>query len=181
MRLSEDSMAAVERRRNQIRVVLFLIILFTLPFYPLGVWLWLSAPDSEAQAALTQAPTETIPPLDNTATEPPETNTPRPSSTPADPLDPTPIQIVPLPTSQLPATAFIPPTSTVGPTLTAAPTNTLLPTFTPMPPSNTPLPSSTPLPTSTPIPTATPLPPPSDTPAPPPAEAPPEVTAEAGP
>jgi len=172
MRPSEDPIAAVERRRNQIRVVLFLIILFTLPFYPLGVWLWLSAPDSEAQVTLTEAPTETIPPLDNTATEPPETNTPRPSSTAANPLDPTPLQIVPLPTRQVQPTIFIP-TATTGPTITPRPTNTLLPTFTPLPPSNTPRPTNTPLPT------ATPLPPPSDTP--PPADPGPEITSEAQP
>lgn len=173
----EDPNAAVERRRNQIRIVLFLIILFTLPFYPLGVWLWISAPDSEAQVTLTESPTETIPPLDNTATEF-VTNTPRPSFTPADPLDPTPIQSFPIITQRPPATSVILPTATAGPTITAAPSFTPLPSFTPIPPSNTPPPTVTPLPT------ATPLPPPTDTPPPPPTAIPqpdPEVTTEAQP
>lgn len=168
MRPGQDPRDMIERRRNQIRTVLFLIILATLPFYPIGVWLWANAPDNDArEQILTEeaAPTQTVPPLDETATNAPPSSTPRPTWTPAQPLDPTPIQIFPQPTvvfipSSTPAPSFTPLPQA---TFTPLPSFTPLPTFTPLPlASDTPIP----LPSNTPPAIDTPILPPTDTPAP---------------
>lgn len=145
---------AIERRRNLLRVILFLIILGTLPFYLLGFWLWGTAPDPNAP----DGPTEetlviTNTPIGSNPTETPRllpTTTPRPTSTDWSPLRPTPPQFIP-PTSFILPTAYIPPTQFILPTATSAPTLT-------------PLPTNTPPPTITPGPTLTPLLPPTDTP-----------------
>jgi hypothetical protein len=144
--------------RQRIRITFVVIIFIALPFYPIGIFLWASAPDD---TAVDDVPTEaTLEPIDEDDTETPtRTRTPRPTRTPVGDLDPTPIQVFPpaQPTSSLPTQPVDIPTSTNAPTLTAVPTFTPLPTFT-----NTPLPQ----PTATDPPTATLLPPPTDTPLP---------------
>jgi hypothetical protein len=167
-----DAAAALNRRRQILRIVLMGIIVLTLPFYCLGFYLWGTAPQARPiattqpasntplggeQASLTPSPTSTIP-LFATATLP---------------LAPTPGQFIPLPTSVIP-TSFVPPTATVAPSLTFPPTNTHThtptATFTPpptlVPPSDTPTATATLTATPTHTATATEfiLIPPSDTP-----------------
>jgi hypothetical protein len=161
--------AAANRQRN-IRIVLFVIILMTLPFYCIGFFLWGTArPRGAANptAVITNTPIGS----DITATVAFPTFTPI-GLTPSllSPLQPTPLQFVPI---NRPPTVFIPPTATpylvpIIPTDTLAPTLTLIPSGTPYP-TDTPQPSFTPPPTFTPVPTNTDVPvviPPSDTPLP---------------
>jgi type VI secretion system secreted protein VgrG len=122
--------------QRNIRVILFVIILATLPFYCLGFILWGAAP------AAVVAPRETA-----TATLPPNTrlpsSTPLPTSeslpfitaTSISPLQPTPIQFFPPGggVNPLPPTSFIPPTQVIIPTSTPAPTLTPVPSQTPIP------------------------------------------------
>jgi len=155
------SFESVERRRRLLRMVLFLIILGTLPFYCLGGWLWGTSPDRGA--IQTETPTGTWTPIGPNTTVTRTllpTITPLFSQTALSPLLPTPGQFFPIFPTQPPV--FIPtatqppviiPTSTIAPTLTFPPTN-------PPPPTITPLPSATPPPTETP----TVLLPPTDTP-----------------
>lgn len=171
------SQAVLNRRRN-IRIVLFIIIVGTLPFYCAGFLLWgtarprgaanVTAPIGATNTPLVGEPTQIIPP----------------SSTPfgltptlLSPLQPTPLQFVPIQRPPTLTPAFIPviPTSTLAPSLTPFPTITPFPTATPLPtntdvppPTNTDIP---PVPTNTdvpPLPTNTPLPfdPPTNTPDP---------------
>jgi type VI secretion system secreted protein VgrG len=160
---------AIERRRRNIRIILFIIILATLPFYCAGFLLWGTAPRQNAR----NLPTATFTPIGREVTA---TSTRRPTSTPPfvtrtsiSPLGPTPFQFIP-PTRIPPtATIFLPPTSTLAPTLTPYPTDTPLPTNTqPPPPTSTPLPlpTDTPIPTDTPVPTNTEAPPPTEPPTP---------------
>src|SRR5690606_403842 len=99
MRDYEDPIIRVERRRTQLRVIFFSIIMVSMFFYLLGIWLWLSAPDADAQQVpLTSEPTVSALLLDQTATER-LTYTPRSTQTASGPLVPTPIQIIPQPTA----------------------------------------------------------------------------------
>lgn len=169
-----QTVEAIQGRRRTVRVILFLIIVGTLPFYCAGFLLWGTA--RQPGSGQNTSPV-TFTPLGAQLTA---TNTGFPTITPIfgtltsiSPLLPTPLQFIPpiggggqgnnpIPT----ATSFgqpVIPTATLAPTLTPFPTNAPQPTL--VPPSNTPLPlpTDTPLP---PLPTDTPLPPPSDTPLP---------------
>lgn len=134
-----------ERRRN-LRIILFIIILGTLPFYCAGFWLWGTAPQRNGNNFQTSTPgSVTISPtLQLTATRTLEA-----SITPL-PGQPTPIPITP-PTAIFPPTATTPPI--IIPTVTTAPSLTPFPSSTPIPlPTNT----AIPIPTDTPFPTLTP-------------------------
>lgn len=176
-----DTFVAVQQRRRNLRIVLFVIILATLPFYCAGILLLGTAPQNGAAAAASRTPTYT--PIARTGTV---TITPRPSNTPfsltatqLSPLLPTPGQFQPVATRYLSPTPFIMPTNIVLPTSTPAPTLTPYPTNQPaptsVPPTQTPFPTLEPLPTQAP-PTNAPPPtettppdvliPPSDTPQP---------------
>lgn len=178
-----DTFLAIEQRRRNLRIVLFVIILATLPFYCAGILLLGTAPQNSASAASSRTPTYT--PISRTGTV---TVTPRPSNTPfsltltsISPLLPTPGQFQPVATRFLSPTPFVLPTDFVLPTSTNAPTLTPYPTDPPqptsIPPTWTPIPTLEPLPTQAPPPTSEPPtlepPPPdilipaSDTPAPP--------------
>jgi hypothetical protein len=154
-----DQFGAVERRRRNIRIGLFFIIIATLPFYCVGIILLGTAPQQRPITTRTPAVTGSPRP-DSTVT-----NTPFPSITPfgtlvntLPPLQPTPTQFIPNPgfTFVVP-TAIIPPTQ--PPTLFIPPTLTPAPTLTPFP-SETPIPAATW--TSLPIFTDTPFPTPVD-------------------
>ncbi len=152
-----DQFGAVERRRRNIRIGLFFIIVATLPFYCVGIILLGTAPQQRPSTTRTPAVTASPRP-DSTAT-----NTPLPSITPFGTLagspfptlQPTPTQFIPNPGfTFVPPTAILPPTE--FPTLFIPLTLTTAPTLTPFP-SDTPIPAATdtPLPifTDTPFPT----------------------------
>ena len=132
--------AAAESGQRNLRVVLFIIILATLPFYCLGFVLWGAAPANIGGAGATSTPT--LPPVTRSPTI---TFTPSPTLgfgplatvTSFSPLQPTPRQFfppggvnpsVPLPTQFLSPTPFV-----VLPTSTSAPTLTPFPSVTPVP------------------------------------------------
>jgi hypothetical protein len=157
-----DQVLAIERRRRTLRIVLFAIILATLPCYCAGFLLWATAPQGGAAAipgsARTATPTFT--PLAVNATRtPPQVITPLPlTGTAFNPIQPTPGQFFPPAVTRiLSPTPLLFPTLTLAPTLTPIPT-IALPTETPFVfPSPTPaLPTATPLPD---LPTPTLLPP----------------------
>jgi hypothetical protein len=149
-----DQLEAIERRRRNLRIVLFVIILATLPFYCAGILLWGSAPPR------TRPITATTPAALPTRTLATATRIQLPSITPLGTLANTPGQFFtfapatrfitatfPPPT----ATDFVFPTSTIAPTLTSPPTEAPPPTVEPTPiPIDTaiPLPSDTPIPDS---------------------------------
>jgi type VI secretion system secreted protein VgrG len=164
-----NQLDAVERRRRNLRIVLFSIILGTLPLYCLGTLLWLSAPARDRtpvpattsvvtlQASATGAPTRT----DVTfPTQIVPTQGGFPTAQPPQFTFVFPTAVIP-PTvfipSQVPPTAtnFVFPTATFAPTLTPFPTETPIPIPTMQPPTITPLPSLTPTETPTPTETAT--------------------------
>lgn len=148
---------APDARRRNLRIVLFLVILATVPFYCVG-FLLISLP----QERLTPTPlaTGTLPPAERTATSTlMPTSIPLVSVTPISPLLPTPGQFTPGPIIPPPVffptatTFFPPPTLPVIPLPTAAPTLTPFPTITPLPqPTATTIPF---FPTDTETPTAT--------------------------
>ncbi len=159
--------AAANRQRN-IRIVLFVIILMTTPFYCVGFFLWGTARPSSALSNPTAAFTNTPIGGNVTATSAFPTVTPF-GLTPSllSPLQPTPLQFIPIPRQP---TAYIPPTDTpylvpIIPTDTLAPTLTLIPSATPYP-TDTPQPSFTPAPTNTDAPVPTVAQPITDTPLP---------------
>jgi len=156
-----DQVLAMERRRRNLRIVLFVIILATLPFYCAGFLLWATAPQrgasalppTNANASATFTPLATLTPL--ASNTPFGLITPIFTATSLSPLQPTPGQFFP------PAvTRFLSPTPFIFPSLTLAPTLTpfIVPTFTPFP--------TLAPPTATPFvaPTATPFEPPTATP-----------------
>lgn len=161
-----EALESVGRRRRNIRIILFVIILGTLPFYCAGFFLWGTA-RPRLQSIATPEQTNTPIGADITPTVGLPTITPL-NLTPTllSPLQPTPLQFVPI---NRPPTS-LPPTATVYlvpiiPTDTLAPTLTLIPSATPLP-SATPAPSVTPPPTETPVPTNTEVLPPTQTPLP---------------
>jgi hypothetical protein len=164
-----DVVATAARRQRNMRIILFVIILMTTPFYCLGFLLWGTAQPRAAVGIPTAIITNTPIGGDVTATSAFPTVTPF-GLTPSllSPLQPTPLQFIPIPHQP---TVFIPPTSTpylvpIIPTDTLAPTLTLIPSSAPLP-TMTPQPSFTPPPTFTPAPTDTPqVAPPTDTPLP---------------
>jgi hypothetical protein len=170
-----DEVLAIERRRRNLRIVLFVIILATLPFYCAGFLLWATAERGGATAPIGGTATATYTPISiqGPATRTlPGIITPLPfgTATSINPLQPTPGQFIPVP-----VTRFLSPTAIFLPTLTAAPTLTPFPTLPPLPtlaPATfTPIPTLAP-PTAVPLPTLppptaeppTPLPFPTDTP-----------------
>ncbi|MDX2138259.1 MAG: hypothetical protein SF123_09195 [Chloroflexota bacterium] len=165
-----DEVLAIERRRRNLRIVLFVIILATLPFYCAGFLLWATAerggataPIGGGTATATYTPISIQAPATRTL---PGIITPLPFGTPTsvNPLQPTPGQFIPIP-----VTRFLSPTAIFLPTLTLAPTLTPFPPF--EPPTATPfvLPTLPPQPTQPPIiidptkPPDTPIPFPTDT------------------
>jgi hypothetical protein len=147
--------AAVDRRKRSLQVVLFLIILATLPFYCVGFILLGTAetarPTPTLRATTPAALTRTI-------------NTPTriafPSITPiggngGNPLLPTPSQFIPpvFPTVNLPPTVIFPTaTNYVFPTQTTAPSLTPIPTDTQsLPPTQAATATSLPFPSDTPF------------------------------
>lgn len=155
-----QALTAIEAKRRTLRIILFIIILATLPFYCVGIFLWVSAP--QGQTVRTLAPsTNTLPPLTrqatNTASIGGPTSLPGFVTSTFSPLFPTPPQFI-APTIIIPPTriiATLPPLivtatqpgliiPTLAPTLTPIPSNTpVLPTNTPIPPIDTPLPPPT--------------------------------------
>jgi hypothetical protein len=162
-----NQLGAVEKQRRNLRIVLFSIILGTLPLYCLGILLWGTAPQRTQRTATVAA---TAQPL---TAQPSATVVLFPSLTPFQfptqnvVLPPTQQQTYYFPTQVYvpPTQVYYPPTATyfIPPVPTNAPTLTPYPTITPLPPSQTPIP----------IPSATSIPPsetpiqilPSDTPA----------------
>jgi len=145
--------------RNNIRGILVIIIIGTIPLYLLGLGLLLLSPDP---AAPTSTPFLTFTPLG-----PADTDTPGPgeTDTPVDPLATSTfpgLTFLPVFTSTSPA---LPPTSV--PPFQPLPTNTpqQLPTIAPPPSTNTPPQPPTVAPPPV-INTSPPLLPPTDTPAP---------------
>jgi hypothetical protein len=177
----------VDTRRRNLRIVLFIIILGTLPLYFIGFVLWGTAPSGNTTRGIT-TPTATFTPQ---TLQPTITGTVRldltavVTSTLVSPLQPTPIQFVPggggsyippgggqqPPPIQLsPTPVIIIPTSTLAPTLTPyptltpipLPTSTTIPVFpTDPPPPTEPPPLPTDPPTLTPTETPTELPSPT--------------------
>ena len=186
-------MSELNPRIRTLRIVLFGIILATIPFYFLGTFLYIVAPRDRANSRLTETPTldVTFTPLglDVTATR---TLIPSPTgrytATALNQLVATPYQFLPPAKTNTPIpTLYVPPTATTAPSLTPLPSNTSLPVATSIPtlapatstpvPTNTPIPPTTapiPAPTETPIPapTETPIPIPTDTPIPLPTDTP---------
>lgn len=157
-----DSLTALDRRRRTLRIVLFSIILGTLPLYLLGFLLWVSAPQRPQQrtatATLDQIVVTTAAFASNTPLFLTQTAVLLPTPTNFLPVQPTYV----FPTLTIPPVIF-PPVSTLAPTLTSPPTWTpITPSWTPITPTltNTPLP----IPTNTPSPTIFILP--TDTPSP---------------
>jgi|GEM_PF-1056266 hypothetical protein len=152
-----DAFGAVDKRRRNLQVVLFLIILATLPFYCAGFAL-LGLPNANARQTPTSRPTTPAPLTRTIATQ---TRVAFPTLTSiGGGLQPTPPQFIPpvatiiFPTSVFPSPAsptstfFVFPTSTPAPTLTPYPTLTPAATDTPLPfPTDPPL--QTPTPTNT--------------------------------
>lgn len=142
----------VDQRRRNLRIILFIIILGTLPFYCAGFWLWGTAPQNNSGIRLTPTTDPFITPSATLILSP--TRTLEASITPL-PGQPTPLPFTP-------ATAILPPTSTTPPifipSATTAPSLTPFPTITPLPTlthTTIPLPTETPLPTLTFTPTLT--------------------------
>lgn len=166
-----EQINAIDGRRRNLRIALFVIILATLPFYCIGIFLFLRAPQQRPNTALTelaitQQAIGTNP--GSLVTLVATTPNGRPSITPFGTLPvgfptlvATPPQFQPpmvtrylsatpnfvIPTQNITATAVIFPTSTIAPSLTQPPTQTLapvLPTETLVPPSPLPFPTDVP-------------------------------------
>jgi hypothetical protein len=136
-----QAIEALERRRRNIRIILFVIILGTLPFYCAGFLLWGTAPRQSSSQGINTA---TFTPIGRDVTPsrtlPPTSTSIFASATPRSGLQPTPLQFIPPPRPTATLTVFIPPVDTLAPTLTPYPTNTSAPAPTnPPPPTNTPL------------------------------------------
>lgn len=134
--MRQAQIEAMERRRRNWRVGLITIIVITIPFYCVGIFLWGTAPQSVQRTPVPTSPPEVI-----TATFPGlPTDTPPgffPSVTPL-PITLQPTQIVPptpFPTAIVP-TRFLSPTPTFLPPTpfpTVAPPTIEAPTWTPLP------------------------------------------------
>ena len=130
-----------ENGQRNLRVVLFIIILATLPFYCLGFILWGAAPSNPGARDIATS-TPTLPPLTRTVTRQPSPTSgfgPLVTVTSLSPLQPTPRQFLPPggvnPGAPLPPTRYLSPTPFIIdiPTATPAPTLTPVPTETPIP------------------------------------------------
>jgi len=174
--MAYQPLESIERRRRIVRIILFFIILSTMPFYCAGFLLWGTAGNVGADE---RSAISTSTPIGNglsTATRLP-TLTPLPLTvTVVSPLQPTPLQFIPInpgsggggggviiPTQPFIVPTIFIPTATLAPTLTPFPTNPPPATLTPLP-TDPPLPTNTPepLPTDPPAPTNTPEPLPTD-------------------
>lgn len=141
-----DQLDIIERRRRNLRVILFTVILGTLPLYCLGILLWGTAPQRTATPRATQATgiaATNTPLILLTSTPSDATNTQ--IGIPTFILPNTPTQFIPIqPTFLFPSatsTLFVFPSLTLAPTLTLIPTSTPFPTATYTlipPPTNTP-------------------------------------------
>lgn len=167
-----DQLDIIERRRRNLRVILFTVILGTLPLYCLGILLWGTAPQRTATPRATQSTgiATNTPLVLLTSTPSDATNTQ--IGIPTFALPNTPTQFVPIqPTFLFPSatsTFFVFPSLTLAPSLTLIPTSTPFPTstytlippptstptFTLIPPTNTPTYTHIP-PTNTPTETPT--------------------------
>jgi hypothetical protein len=151
-----DQLDIIERRRRNLRVILFAVILGTLPLYCLGILLWGTAPQGDVTPQPTSIASLTPIIIGSPSVTPLATNTQ--VTLPTFILPNTPTQFVPatfFPTFIFPT---LTPTPFIFPTLTSAPTLTPFPTLTPLPTlTNTliPLPTATPTPTNTLFPTDT--------------------------
>ena len=128
-----------ENGQRNLRVVLFIIILATLPFYCLGFILWGAAPANPGARDIATS-TPTLPPLTRTVTRQPSPTSgfgPLVTVTSLSPLQPTPRQFLPPggvnPGAPLPPTRYLSPTPFIIDIPTAAPTLTPVPTETPIP------------------------------------------------
>jgi hypothetical protein len=152
-----DQLEAIERRRRNLRIVLFVIILATLPFYCAGILLWGSAPPrtrptvTVTTAVLPSQTLITVTPVRFPSITPLTTQSTL-ANTPPQFFTFVPATRILSPTPQLATpTDFIFPTPTLAPTLTGVPTLTPLPSNTPIPiPSDTAIPiaTDTPIPDS---------------------------------
>ncbi|MDZ4765506.1 MAG: hypothetical protein SGI73_13220 [Chloroflexota bacterium] len=155
-----DAIATVERRRRNLRIVFFGIIVATLPFYCAGLLLWGGSPQrnrptptARANATLaltTPAPLPTFTLFGQGQTIPPTFTSIFGGGQATFVVATQPPVILPPPVFPS-ATAFI------FPTLTSAPTLTPVPSFTSIP---LPTETSIPIPTNTIVPFPTDLPPP---------------------
>lgn len=143
--MSYSRREAIERRRQNWRIILGTIIVVTLPFYCAGLFLWGTAPPRSVTP--TAAPS-----LPGQATV---TSIIIVTATPEQPAFAT---ITPLPiTLELPTQSFstviaiTPPPTPITPTRFLSPTPTFPPTSTPVPPTNPPPPTAV-LITDTPLP-----------------------------
>jgi hypothetical protein len=166
-----DALAAVERRRRNLRIVFFGIIVATLPFYCAGLLLWASSPQRDRPTATprpnstlaltTAAPLPTFTPFGQNQTIPPTFTSIFGGGQPTSIIVTQPPVVLPPPVIPT-ATPFIFPTLTPAPTLTPPPT-IALPSETPIPiPTNTIMTFPTDLPPpvfTTETPTATVIPP----------------------
>ena len=146
----------IERRRRILRVVLFVIILGTLPFYCAGFLLLGTAGQSRNSAVTPPASYTPIQNVRPTTTPFPTLGLPS-NVTPLSPLRPTPLQYNPgrtIPIYPTSPVIIVPPTDVFIPVNTLAPTLTLFPTD--VPPTDVPPPTWTPLPTDIPLPTDVP-------------------------
>jgi hypothetical protein len=177
--MSYQTLEALERRKRIIRIILFLIILSTTPFYCAGFLLWGTARPEGAEDRATIATSTPIGGNLTPTRQPTLTALPL-TITVLAPLQPTPLQFIPInpgggtgggtsPTQIFVQPTIFIPTATLAPTLTPFPTNAPPATQTPLPtdaplPTNTPepLPTEAPLPTETLLPTSTPEPLPTD-------------------
>jgi hypothetical protein len=127
---------AIERRRRNWRIGLITIIVITIPFYCVGIFLWGTAPQQ-------RTPTPAI----SATTLAPGIPSPTPTNTPEGGVVPS---ITPFPITVFPNTPF----PTLGPPPTAAPTRFLSPTPTLLIPTQIPptQPPPPPLITDTPLP-----------------------------
>ena len=163
-----NQLGNIERRRRNLRIGLFSVILVTLPLYCLGFLLWGTAPLNTNRTPTTGGTTSVVT-LQTSAT-----NTVAPTWTqfafptqvvptfqpPQYTFVPPPTQVIfpsPVPPT---ATDFVFPTSTIAPTLTPFPTLTPAPTDTSIPlptiePPTAEPPTATATMTETPTPTAT--------------------------
>lgn len=134
-------------RRRNIRIALFIVILATIPFYCIGLLLWMGAPQGGSSGAPRITPTQaaseapiatdtqvagqtaTTLPTDNVIVTPvvPPTSDQPPTLRP---LSPTPTLFIPSATP-IPPTEFIPPDTPIPPQLPTATTLPIFPTETP--------------------------------------------------
>ena len=93
--MSYQTLESIQRRRRMIRIILFVIILGTMPFYCVGFLLWGTAKPAGAEQH-SVLPTSTPIGIDLTPTIPPTVTPFSLTITIAAPLQPTPLQFIPI-------------------------------------------------------------------------------------